>query len=737
MLLAAVAVTGNGLLTSAVHAQGNADPTTTATPAADRFRLPAVADLTTDATRSVIDIPPDPGEEIDLGPVMEATASLVAALPEAEWDAAALAATLPDVTSAFELVRDGIAFDAYRGVLRGDAGTLAARAGDSFDRAMLLRALLDAQGATSRYAIGTLDAETAEALVARSLVEPTDPLPAMGYSPIDDTLEVATEARARRDHALLVGALGDDLAGVAADGTAAALDDVTRHAWVQVAQSDGTWLDLDPTLPDAAPGDVLTTPDETSDAFAQTDMHMVRIRLAAEHLRSGALSEDWYLDTVLPAWVLDDEQVILTFTPAGGDGGLLNPGGLLGGGGGGGPTAWSPVLFIGSDAAYGTDIVFSGQVGGGGLLGPGEQADLASLALEVTTTAPGGETRVVRQTLADRVAPELRSSGSLTPEQLAAVADDEGTPAILRNVTHLMVSTGGANPRHQAVDLAFAAQMAAWGSTTEDPGAILAADAFQPMAALDRSLVLASERRFIPAIDDAEVRAFVAQPRIVATTSSIDLGDPSVSSFRTDLMIDGVRTLTRDGAPADAAARRQLWYGALEGALETELVLSGAGLLDSASRVLASASFDTTGPLTVLSDGDGQIPAAADASLAEILAAGGLAVVPGDVATAHTWWEIGRDGSTRSVIAPRLGSSIRRGAPNPNSPLTRVQPKPGSNPGGGHQQGRRGPGERGMVEQAVVPAAETTGKQVGYSNASKFVEASVQLMKNGSKFPKF
>ena len=39
VLLAAVAVTGNGLLTSAVHAQDlSADPISNATPAADRSR---------------------------------------------------------------------------------------------------------------------------------------------------------------------------------------------------------------------------------------------------------------------------------------------------------------------------------------------------------------------------------------------------------------------------------------------------------------------------------------------------------------------------------------------------------------------------------------------------------------------------------------------------------------------------------------------------------------------------
>jgi hypothetical protein len=726
VLLAAVAVTGNGLFATAVHAQdASVDPTT-------RFQLPDATDLATDAALGPIDVPSEAGEVIDLQPVMDAATGLLASLPASDWDVPALAATLPDIESAFAVVRDGIGFDAYRGVLRGDAGTLVARAGDSFDRAMLLRTLLAAQGLTTRYAIGSLDAPTAAALVERSLAEPTEPLPAAGFSPIDDTLEAATALRARRDHALLSAALSGQLAGLAADGTDASLSDVARHAWVQVEQDDGSWLDLDPSMPDAVPGDTLTVADETPDAFADGDMHLVRIRLLAEHLGSGSLSEESYLDTTLPAWVLDDEQVMLAFAPGGsGGGGLLNPGGVLNGGN---ATAWAPVLFIGSDAAYGDPIMLSGEVGGG-MFGGGEQVDLASISLEVSTIAPDGTTRVVRQALADRVGSEQRASGAITPEQLLPVADGDGTPAIFRSLTHLMVSTGGASPRDQAADIAFAAQMAAWGSNAEDLDRMLAVDAFEPRAALDRVLVLAPERRFIPAIDDTEVRAYVAWPRIAATTSSTDLADPSVTSFRTDLMIDGVRTLPRSGAAPDAAARRQVWYGALTGALETEFVLSGASLLDPATRTLSSASFDTTQPLTLLTDASGTIPAAADGSLAEVLADGGLAVVPGDVATAHSWWEIAHDGTTRAVLAPRLGSSSKIGGLNPNSPAYRVQPKSGSSPGG-NQQGRRGPGERGIIEQEVVPAAETTGKQVGYNNADKFVDAAVQLTKNGTKFPK-
>ena len=60
-------------------------------------------------------------------------------------------------------------FEPYPGVLRGAQGTLAARAGNAFDRALLLRALLDAMAIPARFAFGELDQASARALVARTL----------------------------------------------------------------------------------------------------------------------------------------------------------------------------------------------------------------------------------------------------------------------------------------------------------------------------------------------------------------------------------------------------------------------------------------------------------------------------------------------------------------------------------------------------------------------------------------
>ena len=66
-------------------------------------------------------------------------------------------------------------------------------------------------------------------------------------------------------------------------------------------------------------------------------------------------------------------------------------------------------------------------------------------------------------------------------------------------------------------------------------------------------------------------------------------------------------------------------------------------------------------PLTVITGTDVVMPGAADPNLASILAAGGLAVVPGDVPTGTTWWEVSPDATTRSVLAPRLGGGGVRG----------------------------------------------------------------------------
>ena len=128
----------------------------------------------------------------------------------AQWSLRALTDSFAgDPARAFAFVRDSIGYDVYPGVLRGAAGTLAARAGNAWDRAILLKTLLDAMSLTTRFATAELDTTTAERVAAHAL----DPV----VTPLEDGRSVAAGQvrlddvgrRAARDYASLRGALGD------------------------------------------------------------------------------------------------------------------------------------------------------------------------------------------------------------------------------------------------------------------------------------------------------------------------------------------------------------------------------------------------------------------------------------------------------------------------------------------------------------------------------------------------
>ena len=70
----------------------------------------------------------------------------------------ACAARLTTSTAIFRFVSDEIRYEPYVGILRGAAGTLETRAGNSVDKALLLGALLDASLVPYRFARGPLDA---------------------------------------------------------------------------------------------------------------------------------------------------------------------------------------------------------------------------------------------------------------------------------------------------------------------------------------------------------------------------------------------------------------------------------------------------------------------------------------------------------------------------------------------------------------------------------------------------
>ena len=71
-----------------------------------------------------------------------------------------------DVDRMFRYVADDIRYEPYPGILRGAAGTLAAGAGNSVDKSLLLAALLDMSQRNYRFARGPLDDATTGRIVA-------------------------------------------------------------------------------------------------------------------------------------------------------------------------------------------------------------------------------------------------------------------------------------------------------------------------------------------------------------------------------------------------------------------------------------------------------------------------------------------------------------------------------------------------------------------------------------------
>ena len=611
---------------------------------AHRFALPPAADIPGNATIAVIDTPADQSDltgSVDPNPALQSLTSRWASFPPAAWDIPALAATFDgDPERAFRFVRDSIGLDAYRGVLRGAAGTLNARAGSAADRSLLLAALLQAMGATTRFAFADVDPATAARLVARTFEAPASPLPgASADVALDPQLLDAVAARAHRDHALLKTALaaaGGTLGtGAAQDGIAA----VTHHTWVQL-QRDGQWVDLDPTMADLQVGDTSTSASITADVIPDTEHASVRIRVLAENLVDGASQDLVALDQPLDAATAAAATILLSFRPSAAS--FVPTGGSP-------PGAYEPVLSVGGTSTVGEAIPVLPS--DDPFFGTGSDIRLTRLAIEMTSDAPGRDPIVRERLLLDRIPPDVRAAGSWTVDDLLPMPVSQDLPAVMVGVHHILVSTGGSDPV-AALELAIAGVLTASGTLSRDPppGDLSLGTVLLPLTSTDTQLVLASEHAIVADIDrSADSRTFIGRPRIFLVSFGPDQQGQEALDLTTDLATDTIDVVT-SGDQATAAAQR-LWYGAAETALETEFGLRAAGSGDPDGRQLIGTSLGMDEPLSVVASA-AQGAGAPDALL-DAITAGAIAIVPGDVAGARTWWTVmPSDGQTESLLTP-------------------------------------------------------------------------------------
>jgi hypothetical protein len=243
----------------------------------------------------------------------------------------------------------------YRGVLRGPAGVLLDRQGNSLDRALLLAAMLTRSGDTVRLAHGELTRDQAQALLPeliarrrsaarRALAHQPRPewrgevrqvatryqLEPAGIAKVLETrmdsvdrmlalLDARTDDQSRRLTALLNKATSGQSARDRIDGQVEALRD---HWWVQ-RLVQGVWTDADILDPSSTESGDTARATMSPDALDSASYHLVVVRLIAERWADARLSQQSVLERQFRPAELMGKSISLVIQPTAWRGGLV------------------------------------------------------------------------------------------------------------------------------------------------------------------------------------------------------------------------------------------------------------------------------------------------------------------------------------------------------------------------------------------------------------------------------
>lgn len=395
------------------------------------------------------------------------------ALARESFDLRAVAANVgSNQAKLLEWVRDNTTLVPYRGVLRGSTGVLMDRLGNSLDRALLLAELLQATGSSARLAHATLSHEQAEtvlrlrrrprresqvpspgvprdlaAYAASAQVSPAELRTALDrVAAAAETVNLRMAERVAGQSSDLAAAFGPVLQ--AAETSAADVEAARDHWWVQTQQGD-QWVDLDPTAPDAVPGqptaaaaNVVAVSGLAGDLY-----HQVAVRVVVEQWNAGAVRERTALQHTFRPLDVMGQRIALRHTSVGAP---MSPNAGLTG-----EQAakdferalltqreWLPSLSIGSTRKTQSSITDAGELNDspgqateprrtgnalGGLVGfgggdeapVGPQGRFSAEWIEFEVRSPGTAPRLTRRSVFDLIGPTARSQ-PFVPEPAAA-----------------------------------------------------------------------------------------------------------------------------------------------------------------------------------------------------------------------------------------------------------------------------------------------------------------------------
>ena len=420
-----------------------------------------------------------------------------------EAEARALASS---IENSFAFVRDQIRYEAYPGVLRDAEGTLAAGAGNAFDRSRLLARLLQSHGITTRFATDTLPKARVDALFARIFDGFTAP-PSLADAARQSTFFARVLRRASRDYPVIRGAIGSALSDSVAVARTQALDDIARHVWYRPHRRAVAGPRYGICRFDAGPSYAPVS--QTVETMPDNWYQRVSIRVLTERLVDGQLQLAPVLTVTRPVVELASRDVFLLHAPAPKE--TMG----LGVGGAAGADWWTPTLLVGDDTEKGDAIDFGESEGSSGFtdaLGGGSSSTFVAEWIEFEVLQPGGRHDVTRRTLVDRATQVWRAATPLQADTLQPLPRDDKGFFGPKALHHLLFSTGPQN----LGDYFAGAMLVALGDETLFGSEALPIDQLFPMAIRDQSSLVWTDNVITPGINDTPSVNCTATRRVFA-----------------------------------------------------------------------------------------------------------------------------------------------------------------------------------------------------------------------------
>ncbi len=224
-----------------------------------------------------------------------------------------------DPAALFAYVHDHVRTQIYSGVLRGARGTLISGAGNSWDQALLLAAMLRHHGREVRFARVHLTPEMATKVVDRMFTDAARPrAPAGKPLQVPDSVQAGSRAMLAQIQADWQAAQGDILQaldranvslGDAATSAQQLESEAADHAFVEYHEGD-RWIPLDPIAEDA-PGASVSSAIEHAPDVPDSFYHHITIRVWIEQRQGQTLQQQEALRFPSTASALSSAQVLL------------------------------------------------------------------------------------------------------------------------------------------------------------------------------------------------------------------------------------------------------------------------------------------------------------------------------------------------------------------------------------------------------------------------------------------